>query len=154
MSAVTNYSLYSIPAVWFLGIGVHWQAIFLSKSSKEIPMFDNVAPRDFQAKIRELAKTSKDAAKFLRIEAAQSNIFENIGWFAGAIVAGNVARLPASFLNKVAGAYLASRVLFAVLYANTSNVKYTPLRSLAYLGSVGLTITTYIKAGNALNLLN
>ncbi|GAA6011470.1 hypothetical protein JCM10207_002630 [Rhodosporidiobolus poonsookiae] len=154
MSTVTtNYSLYSVPAVWGLAIATHWSAIFLSKSSKEIPLFDNVAPRDFHAKIRELAKTSKDAAKFLRIEAAQMNLLENIGWYAAAIVAGNFARLPTKFLNFVAASYLVSRAAFVLLYANTTSRKASAVRSLAYLTSVGLTITTFVKSGNALNRL-
>ncbi|GAA5907680.1 hypothetical protein JCM6882_008946 [Rhodosporidiobolus microsporus] len=145
MSA-TNYSLYS----WFVGIGVHWQAIFLSKRSKEMPFFDNVAPRDFHSKVRELAKTSKDAQKFLRLEAAQANIYENLGWYAGAVVAGTVARLPARYMNWFAGTYIASRVAYAYIYAvNTRKLSY--LRSLTFLISVMFTTATYVKAGNAFN---
>ncbi|GAA5839021.1 hypothetical protein JCM11251_007855 [Rhodosporidiobolus azoricus] len=146
----TNYSLYSIPAVWGIAIGVHWQAIFLSKRSKEIPPFDNVAPRHCVAKMGELAKTSEDAAKFIRLEAAQTNIFDNLGWYAGAIVIGNVARLPVKYLNYVSAAYVALRVIYSQIYSvNGSKSSY--IRSLAYLTSAGLTITTYVKAGNALN---
>lgn len=54
-----NYSLLSVPAVWVLGIGTHWHAILLSARSKEIPKFDNVAPRQFRGKIAELAKASR-----------------------------------------------------------------------------------------------
>ncbi|GAA5973606.1 hypothetical protein JCM11641_007145 [Rhodosporidiobolus odoratus] len=151
--SLTNYSLYSVPAVWLVGIGVHWQAIFLSKSSKEIPEFDNVSPRQFVVRMSELARTSKDAAKFLRIEAAQQNIFENLGWYAAAIVAGNIARLPVKTLNTIAASYVASRLLYSVLYANTTSAKYAALRSVTFLSSVGLTFTTFIKAGNALNRL-
>ena len=54
-----NYSLLSVPAVWLLGIGTHWSAIYLSTVSREIPKFDNVSPRQYVAEIAKLAKTSK-----------------------------------------------------------------------------------------------
>ncbi|BGP27511.1 membrane-associated, eicosanoid/glutathione metabolism (MAPEG) protein [Rhodotorula toruloides] len=149
--SVYNYSLLSIPAVWALGISTHWHAILLSARSKEIPKFDNVAPRQFNARMGELAKASKDAREFLRTEAAQQNIFENIALYAAAIVVGNVARLPVSYLNKVALGYLASRLAFVICYAKTEQEKYTPIRSLAYLASMILTLGVFVKAGSNFN---
>lgn len=67
-----NYSLLSVPAVWLLGISTHWTAIFLSAKSKEIPMFDNVAPRQCLAEIQKLAKTSKVRAELYSRAAAPS----------------------------------------------------------------------------------
>ncbi|GAA5870521.1 hypothetical protein JCM3774_003698 [Rhodotorula dairenensis] len=146
-----NYSLLSVPAVWLLGIGTHWSAIYLSVHSTQIPKFNNVAPRDFVTEVSKLAKTSKDARRYLRTEAAQQNIFENIGLYAAAIVAGNVARLGASHMNKIALGYLVSRFLYVVLYVRTDHVKATPLRSLAYLTSVILSLGTFVRAGFAFN---
>lgn len=54
-----NYSLLSVPAVWLLGIGTHWSAIYLSSVSREIPKFDNVSPRQYVAEVAKLTKTSK-----------------------------------------------------------------------------------------------
>ncbi len=54
-----NYSLLSVPAVWLLGIGTHWSAIYLSTVSKEIPKFDNISPRQYVAEVAKLTKTSK-----------------------------------------------------------------------------------------------
>ncbi|EGU11461.1 hypothetical protein RTG_02624 [Rhodotorula toruloides ATCC 204091] len=167
-----NYSLLSVPAVWVLGISTHWHAILLSARSKEIPKFDNVAPRQFCAKVAELTKASKDAREFLRTEAAQQNIFENIALYAAAVVVGNVARLPVSYMNKVALGVLASRLAFVVsaefpstqlvgngvdvevgqiCYVKTEQEKYTPLRSLAYLASTLLTLGVFVKAGTNFN---
>ncbi|BGP03324.1 hypothetical protein NBRC10513v2_007055 [Rhodotorula toruloides] len=146
-----NYSLLSVPAVWVLGISTHWHAILLSARSKEIPKFDNVAPRQFCAKVAELTKASKDAREFLRTEAAQQNIFENIALYAAAVVVGNVARLPVSYMNKVALGVLASRLAFVICYVKTEQEKYTPLRSLAYLASTLLTLGVFVKAGTNFN---
>ncbi|GAA5961521.1 hypothetical protein JCM8115_006703 [Rhodotorula mucilaginosa] len=146
-----NYSLLSVPAVWLLGIGTHWSAIYLSTVSREIPKFDNVSPRQYVAEIAKLAKTSKDARQLCRTEAAQQNIFENIGLYAAAIVAGNVARLGTSHMNKIALGYLVSRFLYVVLYIRTDTIKATPLRSVAYLTSVILSLGTFIRAGLAFN---
>lgn len=48
------------------------------------------------------------------MEAAQQNIFENLGLYAAAIVAGNVAGLPVRHMNKIAAGYIASRVVYVV----------------------------------------
>lgn len=53
-----NYSLLSVPAMWLLGIGTHFSAIALTSRSKELPKFDNVAPRQFMAEVSKLTKTS------------------------------------------------------------------------------------------------
>ncbi|KWU44290.1 hypothetical protein RHOSPDRAFT_18167 [Rhodotorula sp. JG-1b] len=167
-----NYSLLSVPAVWLLGIGTHWSAIYLSSVSREIPKFDNVSPRQYVAEVAKLTKTSKDARQLCRTEAAQQNIFENIGLYAAAIVAGNVARLGTSHMNKIALGYLVSRFLYVVrgllqpsssvltsycvataqvLYIRTDRIKATPLRSVAYLTSVILSLGTFVRAGLAFN---
>jgi hypothetical protein len=41
----TNYSLYAIPASWFLATSVHWYAASLTARSKDLPAFDNCSPR-------------------------------------------------------------------------------------------------------------
>ncbi|BGP43342.1 hypothetical protein JCM10450v2_007492 [Rhodotorula kratochvilovae] len=146
-----NYSLLSIPAVWTVGIITHWHAIYLTKASKDIPPFDNRAPRAFLQKVTELAKTSRAAHQYLRAESAQLNIYENLGLWATAVLAGNFARLPISFLNKVAAAYVATRALYCVLYVKTEQQKYTPLRSIAFLASSILTLNLFVKASTNLN---
>ncbi|GJN93928.1 hypothetical protein Rhopal_006987-T1 [Rhodotorula paludigena] len=146
-----NYSLLSIPAVWGLGMASHWTAIVITKTSKEIPLFDNVSPRAFQAKMIALADKSKDAAKVCRAESAQQNVFEHLGLYAAAIVAGNVARLPIPYLNRVAGLYVLSRVAYCILYIRTTSRGPTVLRSLSWLASMGLALTTIVKASTNFN---
>lgn len=52
----------------------------------------------------------------MRAEGAQQNGFENIGLFAAAVVIGNVAKLDNWTLNSLSFGYLASRVLYNVIY--------------------------------------
>lgn len=61
-----------------------------------------------------LPPRSQDARQYLRTEAAQQNIFENLGLYAAAIVAGNVAGLPVRHMNKIALGYLVSRLVYVV----------------------------------------
>lgn len=57
-------------------------------------------------------------AKIARTEAAQMNGFENLGFFAAAVVMGNVAKLDNKTLNTLSAAYLASRMLYNFVYIN------------------------------------
>lgn len=56
-------------------------------------------------------KTETDK-KIIRAESAQLNGFENLGWFAAAVVAANVARVPNGQLNQLTAGYLLSRAIF------------------------------------------
>lgn len=58
--------------------------------------------------------------RIVRAEGAQQNGFENIGLFAAAVVAGNMARLDNWTLNALTGGYLASRVAYNLLYINNT----------------------------------
>ena len=86
----------------------------------------------------------------IRINGAKQNGFENIGFFAAAVVAGNVAGLPAKTLNGLTAGYLLSRVLYTLIYINNTNPKFSDLRSIMWLVGIGQVITLYVKAGNIL----
>ena len=105
--AVPNYSYYTIPIAWLLAFLPHPYAVTLSKGA-----FKNAAPRqllhDLMAK-----KTKTDVdKKIIRAESAQLNGFENLGLFAAAVVAANIAKVPNHQLNQLTAAYLVSRALF------------------------------------------
>ncbi|GAA5904382.1 hypothetical protein JCM8208_004178 [Rhodotorula glutinis] len=146
-----NYSLFSIPATYVLGMATHISAVRLAAKSSELPNFDNTAPRECIARIRALADKSADARQYLRAEAAQLNIFEGLGVYAAAVLAGNWARLPISFLNKAALAYVAFRIAFATLYVRTDQEKYTMLRSATWFASSGVVLSLIVKTSNQIN---
>lgn len=97
--------------------------------------------------------SSSQFGQYQRAEAAQQNGFENIGLFAAAIVAGNIAKLPVSTLNTSALFYLASRAVYTLLYVKTETLQWSQLRTVVFLSGIGTIFTLFIKSGNALNAL-
>lgn len=91
--------------------------------------------------------------QYQRAEAAQQNGFENLGLFAAAIVAGNIAKLPASTLNTSAIVYLVGRIVYNLLYINTESLKLSNARTVVFLSGIGTIMTLFVKSGNALNAL-
>src|SRR5712671_5430955 len=85
-----------------------------------------------------------------RSEGAQKNGFENLGLFAAAVVAGNIAGLPAETLNLLSGGYLASRVLYNYVYITHTSQAMANVRSLTYLSGIGMIMTLFVKSGNAI----
>ncbi|GAA5903010.1 hypothetical protein JCM5296_004515 [Sporobolomyces johnsonii] len=149
----TNYSFYAVPAMWTVGIVTHFYAIGLTKVSNDLPDFDVVSPREFINRVRTQEKQSPVVGKYLRAESAQMNTFENLGWFSAAVVAGNLARLPTRYLNLFAGGYVASRLLYTLLYVNTTSAAWANLRTVTWLGGVFSIMATFVKAGNVFNKL-
>lgn len=97
--------------------------------------------------------SSAQFGQYQRAEAAQQNGFENLGLYAAAIVAANAAHLPASTVNNASAIYLASRVVYNLLYINTENLAISNLRSVTFLVGIATCMTLFVKSGNALNLL-
>ncbi|GAA6018685.1 hypothetical protein JCM11491_001260 [Sporobolomyces phaffii] len=149
----TNYSFYAVPAMWAVSIAPHFYAAALSEKSNDLPDFDNVSPRDFLRSVQNQEKQSAVVKRYLRAEAAQQNSFEQWAIFAGAVIAGNVARLPVKYMNLFAGGYLLSRILYNILYINTTSASWSNLRSVVYVGGIASIATTFIKAGNVFNKL-
>jgi uncharacterized MAPEG superfamily protein len=89
--------------------------------------------------------------KIIRCEGAQQNGFESLGFFATAVLAGNFAGLPTQTLNLLSGGYLASRVVYNLIYITNTTPATANLRSVTWLAGIGQIITLYIKAGNLLN---
>ena len=99
MNISTNYSFYAVPAAWLLAIAPHAYAIAVLDKK-----YDNMQPRTNVLKVdsdQTLDKATK--ARVIRAEGAQQNGFENLGLFAAAVVAGNIAGLPAATLNMLSG---------------------------------------------------
>ncbi|KAL1306396.1 hypothetical protein AAFC00_005103 [Neodothiora populina] len=139
-----NLSLYCIPAAWVLSIIPHFYAASLGK-------FDNKYPRGYiKAVEADQAVDKATKGKILRAEAAQQNGFENVGLFAAAVVAGNIAKLDNWTLNALAGGYLASRVAYNLIYITNETDAMANARTMAFLSGVGMIFTLFIKSGNAL----
>jgi uncharacterized MAPEG superfamily protein len=86
----------------------------------------------------------------MRAEAAQMNGFENLAFFASAVVAGNLAGLPAATLNMLSGGYIVSRILYNFIYINNTSQAMANTRSIVFASGVGMILTLFIKSGNVL----
>lgn len=149
--STTNYSFYTIPAVWLLSILPHTYAIILySKSAHK--RFDNRHPRSLTSKLegdQTIDKRTKE--RIIRAEGAQQNGFENLAFYAAAVTAGNAAGLAPQTMNMLSGAYLASRALYNLIYINGDTAPLAGLRSTVYTGGVGLICAIFVMAGKAMN---
>ncbi|PSS16500.1 hypothetical protein M430DRAFT_19488 [Amorphotheca resinae ATCC 22711] len=141
----SNYSLYTIPAAWVVALAPHAVTLALAKS------IDKTAPRTY-AKSLESDQTLDKAtkAKIHRCEGAQTNGFENIGLFAAAVIAGNIAGLPAETLNTLSGGYILSRIVYNYIYITGTTEAMASARTLAFFAGIGQVFALFIKSGNAL----
>ena len=89
-------------------------------------------------------------ARIARAEGAQQNGFENIGLYAAAVVAGNIAGLNAATLNYLSGGYLLSRMAYNIIYINNESTTAGNTRTGVFLTGIGLIMTLFVKAGNKL----
>lgn len=71
--------------------------------------------------------------------------------FAAAVVAGNMAGLGASTLNTLSGGYLVSRVLYNLIYISNETPAAANTRSIVFVSGIGMIMTLFVKAGNALS---
>ncbi|KAK4051629.1 hypothetical protein OIV83_002769 [Microbotryomycetes sp. JL201] len=140
--STANLSAIALPLAWVTAISPHWLAAYLTFNDKDLKPFDNRCPREYVASVRALEKQTPVVKKYLRAEAAQQNGFENLPIFIATVVAANAARLPAPLINKFITVYLASRVVYNLLYIQTTRQKYTGIRSVVYVG--GIATCSYI----------
>ena len=94
--------------------------------------------------------TPQNKSRIIRAEAAQTNGFENLPLFATAVLAGNLAGLPASTLNTLSGGYLISGVLYNLVYIDNTTEALGHLRSVVFLAGIGQIFTIFVKSGNVL----
>jgi uncharacterized MAPEG superfamily protein len=80
----TNYSLYSIPAMWLLCLLPHAYGASLMKGR-----INKANPRAILSQIQAKEKKTDVDQMFLRAESCQQNGFENLPFFAAGILAAN-----------------------------------------------------------------
>jgi len=90
--------------------------------------------------------------RLLRAEAATANGLETLGFYAAAVVAANAAHVDVDVLNALTLGYLGSRVVYNVVYVWLQDSRaFAPVRSLAWITGVCLTVAMYVKAGMKLS---
>lgn len=146
--ASTNYSIYAIPAYFVLAILPHNYAVNLIKGANN-GHWDNTNARS-PAWHERIQKSTPAAifSRYERAEAAHKNAMENLAIFSTTIILGNLAELPTSTLNTVAGLYLALRAIYTLAYINTVSLKYSFVRTGIWTSSIVLCFYQIIRAGN------
>lgn len=140
-----NFSFYTIPGAWVLAITPHIYATLLHDRRSPETKFDQVSPRTLLPSLdSNQTLDTQTKQTIIRAEAAQNNGWENIGLFAAAVVAGNVAHVDSWWLNTLSFGYLGSRVVYNLLYIGG----FGPARSTAYMAGIGMIFTLFIKSGN------
>lgn len=146
--AETNISLYTLPVSWIFCLLPRFYAAHLYTSSTSKPL-DFILPRALASRASAdpaLQHATRD--KIVRAEAAQANGLENVGYFAAAVVAGNMAGLSKSLLNCLSVGYLVSRGLYSWLYVVGDTKKTALARTGVFFSGQGLIFALFILAGN------
>jgi uncharacterized MAPEG superfamily protein len=143
----TNISLYTLPVSWILCLLPRFYAAYTYTTSTSKPL-DMLLPRALAARASAdpaLQHATRD--RIVRAEAAQANGLENVGYFAAAVVAGNMAGLNKGLINCLSVGYLISRGLYSWLYVFGDTKTMAIARTGVFFGGQGLIWTLFILAG-------
>lgn len=143
-----NISLYTLPLAWLLCLTPRLYAAFTFTRQTQKPL-DLVNPRSLSSKAALLEPRSRD--RILRAEAAMANGLENVGYFAAAVVAGNMAGLGRGFVNGLSVGYLASRVLYNLAYVFGETRFWGVVRSGLFFVGQGCVWALFVAAGREVN---
>ncbi|GJC80666.1 hypothetical protein ColLi_03504 [Colletotrichum liriopes] len=141
--AQKGLSLYTVPAALVMAMLPNVYALALSGTN-----YDLCNPRKLQNNISTDDKLDKIAkARILRAKAASDNAFETLGFYSAAVVAANVAGVDAHVVNVLSLGYIGCRALYNIIYVRLQdNRSFGPLRSLAWMASIGISFALYFKA--------
>ena len=144
-----NYSLYAIPAYYALALVPHtYSAVIVSSQTKK---YDNTNPRG----TKHMASVQKNLSppmyqKYERCRACHHNSMENMAFFVGAVLAGNMLKLSPVFMNTWVIATLALRVAHTVAYIGIEDLKLSLVRSVLYTGATLTQFVIYVAAAKKL----
>ncbi|KAF2840897.1 hypothetical protein M501DRAFT_1010091 [Patellaria atrata CBS 101060] len=146
-----NYSLYTIPAAWMLAFAPHVYSVNTYEAASKKP-YHMREPRSFTRRLEEDETIdAKTKGRIQRAEGAQANGFENLGLYAAAVVAANIAGVDNKWLNILSGTYIASRYAYNKVYIANDDVA-PEVRTAVFFIGIGAIFTLIIKAGNAVRL--
>lgn len=145
-----NLSLYTLPAAWFIALmpRVFAMRTFVTATGRGM---DTTYPRGLAERAAsDPALSSETKSRIIRAEAAQANGFENVGYFAAAVVAGNFAGVSKGWLNALSLGYLAARFVFNHAYIFGGTKGLAMLRTVVFFAGQGMVWTLFVMAGNRL----
>ncbi|KAI5918068.1 hypothetical protein F4810DRAFT_607649 [Camillea tinctor] len=142
-----NFTFYTVPAAFIL--------LFLPKLYSFAlggKYLDPAHPRKYQPTIAAADDLeAKTKARILRAESAFANGLETVSLYAAAVVSTNVARVDPQAANALALAYLASRVLYNIVYVflQGADPRWALVRSATWFAGVGVVLAMFLMAGRA-----
>ncbi|WRT66614.1 uncharacterized protein IL334_003573 [Kwoniella shivajii] len=140
-----NYSLFSVPIGWAVGMAPLWWSI--SKANSAAPgTYDNANPGDSWSKLDSAPISSQDKRRIRRAVAANNNTHVNLPLFAAGLAAANAAHVDSSSLHLYSAGFLISRVAYTLSYIFIEDDQTSYIRSICYLGGIGSCFALYIKA--------
>ncbi|KAJ5818084.1 hypothetical protein N7474_003675 [Penicillium riverlandense] len=144
-----NYSIHSIIAAYGLGIAPHgYYLVKMMANAKG--QSSNILPRE-NLSILKGRVPAQVWDKLARARGAHLNALEGIPMFAAAMLAGNLAKLPAKDLNSLAFEYLGARLLYTAIYMGVRSEAASYLRTGVWAWSISIPIWALYKAGKSLN---
>ena len=112
---------------------------------------DIANPRNYyDAVANESALSPQLRGRILRAEGAMQNHLDNIGLFAAAVVAGNVAKLSPRVLNGLSLGYFFCRVVYMYVYIRNETRAHAFVRAATFFTGLGLIFTLFHIAGTRL----
>jgi uncharacterized MAPEG superfamily protein len=143
----TNISLHTIPPTWCLAlIPRMWGRIKYAKAVGHDMDIRN--PRDhYNAVASEEALSPELRGRILRAEGAMQNHLDNMGLFAAAVVAGNVAKLSPGMLNGLSLGYLLCRVVYMYVYIRNETRAQAFVRAVTFFSGLGVVFALFHMAG-------
>ncbi|KAK5072213.1 hypothetical protein LTR64_004006 [Lithohypha guttulata] len=140
-----NHSILSIPIVYALAFPPHLYAFARGMTASNYT-YSNTVPR---ANLDLLKSKLPEATwqSLARAQGAHLNALEGFPLFAGAMIAGNYAKLPPNDLNFAAAEYICARVVYTALYMTTKSEAWSYLRTGVYAWSLAAPIWILWKAG-------
>ena len=148
--AKDNISLNTIPIAWTICLIPRLWARYAYNKALGKDM-DTRHPRDFTKTVandKTLDETTR--GRIVRAEAAMQNGYDNIGLFAAAVVAGNLARLDSKLLNGLSLGYVMSRLVYMWVYVHNETSSLANGRAAAFFSGIGMVFALFIKAGTKL----
>ncbi|KAJ5177065.1 uncharacterized protein N7482_002942 [Penicillium canariense] len=142
-----NYSIHSIIAAYGLGIAPHgYYLVKMMANSKG--QSSNILPRENLSNLKGCIP-GQVWDKLARARGAHLNAMEGVPMFAAAMLAGNLAKLPAKDLNWMAVDYLCARVLYTLVYMGARSEATSYLRTGIWAWSISVPIWVLLKSANA-----
>ncbi|KAH8896763.1 hypothetical protein GQ53DRAFT_743349 [Thozetella sp. PMI_491] len=148
---MTRSAILAIPAMWLTIILPHFYAVLLVKRANK-GRFDNA-----NAKGHAFAEELKNnvpadvLATYERCQSAHRNGFENMPLFAAAVLAAEVMGVRKQTTEAIAWTYVGLRLVYDMCYMSITSKKWSLVRTVVWLCSIGLCLSLYILAAIASN---